>query len=68
MKNYNEAIEDCNQCLSLEPKNIKAMLRKAEALIGNKQTNEAYRQFSSVLQFDPNNVVALKAMQNMPIR
>lgn len=34
MNKFVKALGDCENCLKLEPTNIKAMLRKAQALIG----------------------------------
>lgn len=34
LKQFNEASEDCNRVLALEPDNVKALIRKAEALQG----------------------------------
>lgn len=68
MKKYSEAISDCDECLSIEPNNVKAMLRRAEALNVSGRKNDAYRQYDRVLEVDPENVVAKKTMKNIPIR
>lgn len=65
---YNEAIRDCDKCLNSEPGNVKAMLRKCDALIATNCKNEAYKLYSEILKIDPENAVAKKASKNMSIR
>lgn len=52
----------------IEPNNVKAMIRRAEALNVSGQKNDAYRQYNRVLEVDPENLVAKKTMENIPIR
>lgn len=65
---YDEAIQDCEKCLQIEPSNVKAMLRKCDALIACDRRNEAYRLYTRILQIDSENAVAKKALKNMSIR
>lgn len=65
---YDKAIQDCDKCLQIEPTNVKAMLRKCDALIAYDNKNEAYRLYMRILQIDPENVIAKKALKNIPIR
>lgn len=44
------------------------MIRRAEALNVSGQKNDAYRQYNRVLEVDPENLVAKKTMENIPIR
>lgn len=67
-KKYVECMKDCDECLQLEPKNVKAMLRKCEALLAMEQKNEAYKLYSFILKVDPGNAVAKKALKNISIR
>lgn len=67
-KMYNEAIQDCDKCLQIEATNVKAMLRKCDALIACHNKNEAYRLYMKLLQIDPENVIAKKALKNISIR
>lgn len=32
LKQFAAAVEDCNKCLNIEPQNVKALMRKADAL------------------------------------
>lgn len=61
-------MKDCDECLQLEPKNVKAMLRKCEALMAIEQKNEAYKIYSYILKVDPGNAIARKALKNISIR
>ncbi|XP_035790094.1 sperm-associated antigen 1-like [Anopheles albimanus] len=56
---YKEAIADCDQCLSREPGNVKALLRKGQALLASDNRREAYRVFCGALKLEPGNKVAL---------
>lgn len=68
MKKYLKAISDCDECLSIEPDNVKAMIRRADALNATGLGNDAYRQYSRALELDPENSIARKNMKNIPIR
>lgn len=61
-------MKDCDECLQLEPNNVKAMLRKCEALIAIEQKNDAYKLYSYILKVDPRNAIAKKALKNISIR
>ncbi|ALC46435.1 CG18472 [Drosophila busckii] len=65
LQKYTEAIADCEACLKLEPANVKALLRLAEANYAQgrrRESNDAYRR---VLEHDPDNSVALKALEQL---
>ncbi|XP_014098787.3 sperm-associated antigen 1 [Bactrocera oleae] len=61
LKWYAEAIKDCEQCLQLEPNNLKARLRLADATYANGERQESYALYMQVLELEPKNVNALKA-------
>ncbi|XP_050318259.1 sperm-associated antigen 1 [Bactrocera neohumeralis] len=61
LKWYTEAIKDCEQCLQLEPNNLKARLRLADATYANGERQESYALYMQVLELEPENVNALKA-------
>lgn len=67
-KKYTKCIQDCDECLKLEPTNVKAILRKCEALLVIDQKNEAYKHYSYILKIDPENVIAKKALKNISLR
>ncbi|XP_073817976.1 spag1 axonemal dynein assembly factor [Musca autumnalis] len=60
-----EAIKDCEACLALEPKNLKARLRLAEANYAYGRRRESYQLYINVLEIDPQNAVALKAITEL---
>lgn len=68
LKLYTEAIEDCDECLTLDSTNIKAMLRKCEALLNMNRKNEAYKVYAHVLENEPDNIIAKKAIAETSIR
>lgn len=72
LKNYIRVISDTNECLQLEPNNVKALLRKAQAFLGQEMTIQAYETFDKVLQIDSTNQTAqqeiIKLHSKMPQR
>lgn len=67
-KKYIEAIEDCDNCLGLEASNVKAILRKCDALVAMNRKNEAYKLYAHILSIDPENAMAKNALKNITIR
>uniref|UniRef100_A0A182REJ4 TPR_REGION domain-containing protein n=1 Tax=Anopheles funestus TaxID=62324 RepID=A0A182REJ4_ANOFN len=59
LQRYTEAIADCEQCLKIEPSNLKALLRKAQALTLSDKKREAYQIYCDVLRLEPTNSIAL---------
>lgn len=57
-----KAISDCNHCLKLEPKNIKALLRKSKAFLNSDQRRDAYKTYQEIISIEPNNSTARNAM------
>ncbi|XP_070502880.1 sperm-associated antigen 1-like [Chironomus tepperi] len=72
LKNYIRVISDANECLQIEPNNVKALLRKAQAFIGQDLIIQAYETFDKVLQIDSTNETAqqeiIKLHSKMPQR
>ncbi|KAM7359207.1 sperm-associated antigen 1-like isoform 2-T2 [Cochliomyia hominivorax] len=62
---YLDSIEDCEKCLKLEPNNLKARLRLAEASYAYGRRRESYQLYNNVLQLDAENSVALKAIEEL---
>lgn len=58
LKNYIKVISDTNECLKIEPGNIKALTRKGQAFIGEKMFSEAFDTFQKVLDIDATNQIA----------
>ncbi|XP_030573541.1 sperm-associated antigen 1 isoform X2 [Drosophila novamexicana] len=64
-KNYLPAIDDCEACLRLEPDNVKALLRLADANYGQGRRRESYGFYQRVLALEPNNISAKKALDEL---
>ncbi|GAB0092440.1 sperm-associated antigen 1 [Sergentomyia squamirostris] len=60
-----EAVNDCDECLKLDPQNVKAHLRKAEALQLDGCKRSAYNIIQEVLEIDPKNTTALKTFEKL---
>lgn len=58
-----ECIQNCDQALELDPKNVKAHFRKGLAFLPTNDYEQALKQFEVVLEIDPNNAEA-KAQKN----
>jgi len=62
LKKWNEACEDCNKVLRIEPENLKAKLRRATAYKEMGKLNEAWMDLKFVLEKEPNNQRVQKIM------
>lgn len=58
LKQYVKTIFDVNECLQIEPENIKALLRKGQAFIGQSMLTEACDTFEKVLDLEASNQIA----------
>lgn len=58
LKKYEDAIDDCNRALKIEPYNIRALLRKAQALELLKKFAEVLHIAEYIITIDPNHVIA----------
>lgn len=54
--------DDCNAALLLNPNNIKALLRRGQALEGLEKYKDALADFEAALRMDPNNAMGLQAV------
>jgi DnaJ family protein C protein 7 len=57
---YNDALEDCNHAIEIDPKFIKAHFRKAKILTTLGRLDDALKAYSYGLVHDPNNSNAIK--------
>ncbi|XP_064550164.1 sperm-associated antigen 1 [Drosophila montana] len=64
-KNYLPAIDDCEACLRLEPDNVKALLRLADANYGHGRRRESYGLYQRLLALEPDNINAKKALDGL---
>lgn len=65
LKNYIKVISDTNECLKIEPKNIKALIRKGQAFIGQEMISEAIETFEKVIDIDSSNQFAQNELFNL---
>lgn len=65
LQRFTESVEDSQACLKLEPQNLKARLRLAEAIYASGKRRESYQLYINVLELDPQNSVALKATMEL---
>ncbi|EDV94502.1 sperm-associated antigen 1 [Drosophila grimshawi] len=62
---YVAAMEDCEACLRLEPDNVKAILRLADANYGYGRRRESYGLYERVLNLESNNASAQKMLKQL---
>lgn len=69
---YIKVIADTNECLKIEPNNIKALIRKGQAFIGQEMFREACNTFEKVIDIENCNQIAHNALvdlrNKLPIR
>lgn len=54
--------DDCNAALLLNPNNVKALLRRGQALEGLEKYKDSLADFQQALKLDPNNSMAIQAI------
>ncbi|NXJ70448.1 TOM34 protein, partial [Rostratula benghalensis] len=65
LKQYKEAVLDCTEALRLDPKNIKALYRRAQALKELKDYKSSIADIKSLLKTEPKNTAALRLLQEL---
>lgn len=65
LKNYIKVIGDTNECLKMEPENVKALIRKAQAFSCQKMLSEAHDTFMKVIDIDSTNQIALHELAEL---
>ncbi|NXQ79170.1 TOM34 protein, partial [Nyctibius grandis] len=65
LKQYKEAVQDCTEALRLDPKNVKALYRRAQALKGLKDYRSSIADIKSLLKTEPKNTAALRLLQEL---
>jgi predicted Zn-dependent protease len=66
-RRYPVALTDCDEILSLDPKNQGARFLKALALINSKRADEARTMLTALLQESPNSTVAKLALARLDL-
>ncbi|NXF91330.1 TOM34 protein, partial [Eubucco bourcierii] len=65
LKQYKEAVQDCTEGLRLDPKNVKALYRRAQALKELKDYKSSIADIKSLLKTEPKNTAALRLLQEL---
>ncbi|KAM9285759.1 mitochondrial import receptor subunit TOM34 [Morus bassanus] len=65
LKQYKEAVQDCTEALRLDPKNVKALYRRAQALKELKDYKSSIADSKSLLKIEPKNTAALRLLQEL---
>lgn len=63
-KKYELAVKNCQKCLAIEPKNVKALFRCGQARTGLKDYDEAAVDFRRALEIESDNQDVLKYLAN----
>jgi len=61
LHHYPEVVKDCTECLAIQPKNIKALIRRGIALEALEKFEKALEDMRAVLAMDPSTQVAQQA-------
>jgi len=62
------AIKNCSKAIELNPTYLKALLRRAEIYDETDKLDEALKDYQNVIELDPKNVAANKAVRELPAR
>ncbi|XP_069728016.1 mitochondrial import receptor subunit TOM34 isoform X2 [Phaenicophaeus curvirostris] len=65
LKKYKEAVQDCTEALRLDPKNVKALYRRAQALKELKDYKSSIADIKTLLKTEPKNTAALRLLQEL---
>ncbi|NWH82741.1 TOM34 protein, partial [Piaya cayana] len=65
LKKYKEAVQDCTEALRLDPKNVKALYRRAQALKELKDYKSSIADIKTLLRTEPKNTAALRLLQEL---
>ncbi|NXN95518.1 TOM34 protein, partial [Rhinopomastus cyanomelas] len=65
LKQYKEVAQDCTEALRLDPKNVKALYRRAQALKELKDYKSSIADINSLLKIEPKNTAALRLLQEL---
>ncbi|XP_034087550.1 mitochondrial import receptor subunit TOM34 [Gymnodraco acuticeps] len=63
VKQYRDAIRDCDEALMMDSRNIKALYRKSQAYLGLKDIRACEDSINVLLRVEPNNCAAMKLLE-----
>ncbi|KAJ4941043.1 hypothetical protein JOQ06_027330 [Pogonophryne albipinna] len=63
VKQYRDAIRDCDEALMMDSRNIKALYRKSQAYLGLKDIRACEDSINVLLRVEPNNCSAMKLLE-----
>ncbi|KYM77487.1 Sperm-associated antigen 1 [Atta colombica] len=65
LQHYEDALNDCNTVLTMDYKNIKALLRRALSLEHLEKPHEALADYEAVLKLEPTNKTAISCVNKL---
>ncbi|XP_077273901.1 spag1 axonemal dynein assembly factor [Temnothorax americanus] len=65
LQRYEEALNDCNTVLTMDYRNIKALLRRALSLEHLERPHEALADYEAALKLEPTNKVAISGVNKL---
>ncbi|XP_029160951.1 RNA polymerase II-associated protein 3 [Nylanderia fulva] len=65
LKRYEKALNDCNTVLTMDYKNVKALLRRALSLEHLEKAYEALADYEAVLKLEPTNKTAISGVNKL---
>ncbi|GAB1866747.1 Sperm-associated antigen 1 [Camponotus japonicus] len=65
LQRYEEALNDCNTVLTMDYKNVKALLRRALSLEHLEKAYEALADYEAVLKLEPTNKTAISGVNKL---
>jgi len=68
LKRVDESIADCSSALELDPKYLKALLRRAKSHLDTERFEEAVQDYESAMRMDPSNREVKQSLHTAKIR
>jgi len=65
LKAYSEALKDCDKCIEMNPKFIKAYLRKGAVYEATQQYQKCFDVYTQALDIDPNNPEVIEELRKV---
>jgi len=65
LKAYSETLKDCDKCLELNPKFIKAYIKKGAVYFATQQYQKCIEVYTQALEIDPTNAEAMEELRKV---